>query len=71
MNVQTLPLSELNRHAVAALVREVGVVGTLRFLSQYSRGAGNYTAERGALLYEAPMDELIEQARRIDEQENT
>lgn len=69
MNTQTLPLSELNRQAVAALVREIGVVNTLRFLGQYSNGAGDYTAEREVLLSDMPLDKLIEQARRIDKEE--
>ena len=34
MNTRTLSLNELNRHAVAALIREIGVAGTLRFLGQ-------------------------------------
>lgn len=73
MSMQTPPLSELTRHAIAALIREIGVVGTLRFLNQYSRGSGNYTTEREALLNELnemSMDELAEEARRIDETES-
>lgn len=66
---QTLSLNELSRQAVAILVREIGVVGTIRFLGQYTRGSGDYTAERETLLPDVPMDELIEQAHRIDEQE--
>ena len=70
MKTETIPLSELNRRAVAALTREIGVVGTIRFLSQYTQGAGDYTSERRSLLPDVPLDELIEQARKIDERKN-
>lgn len=70
MKTQTLPLNELSRQAVAILVREIGVVATLRFLSQYSNGAGDYTNERRTLLPDLPMDDLIAEARRIDEDEH-
>ena len=66
MDTQALPLSELSRRAVVALIREIGVVGTLRFLGQYTRGAGDYTEERGAFLKAVSLDELVEEARQID-----
>ena len=46
MSIELRPLSELNQHATAILVREIGLVETLRFLSQFSAGSGNYTKER-------------------------
>ena len=70
MDTQALPLSELSRHAVAALMREIGVIGTLRFLGQYTRGAGDYTEERRAFLKDMSLDELVEEARQIDEKKN-
>ena len=70
MDTQTLTLSELTQRAVAALTREIGVAGTLRFLSPYRRGTGDYTAERQALLGDASLDELLKQARQIDEKKN-
>ena len=70
MDTQTLTLNELTHRAVAVLTREIGVAGTLRFLSQYRRGRGDYTAERQALLGGASLDELLEQARQLDEKRN-
>ena len=67
MDTQALTLSELSQRAVAALTREIGVAGTLRFLNQFRRGSGDYTAERGALLGEPSLEELLEKARQIDE----
>ncbi len=43
------PLVELNQRATEVLVREVGIVDTIRFLNQFRAGIGNYTAEREQL----------------------
>ena len=63
-----LPLYEINRAGHAALVRELGVVDAIRFLNQYTPGRGDYTAERHSFLTDPPLDELFEQARRLDEE---
>lgn len=63
-------MSELSHRAIAALTREIGVADTLRFLSQYRQGTGNYTVERQALLGETSLDELLDQAREIDQKKN-
>ena len=67
MTVSTEPLSELNREAIDLLTRELGVARTLRFLSQYRTGQGDYTKERHQFLGEGTLEELFEEARRIDE----
>ena len=66
MTVQIPPLYEINRNGHAALVRELGVDGTLRFLSQFTTGRGDYTAEREAFLGEETLEELYEQVREAD-----
>ena len=43
------PISELSERAKRALVQELGVVDTMRFLNQFRAGNGNYTAEREQL----------------------
>lgn len=37
------PLSEITREAVRILLRETGVINTVRFLNQFTGGYGNYT----------------------------
>jgi hypothetical protein len=64
-------LSEITREAVAVLVRELGVARTLRFLGQYRTGQGDYTAERERFLSDASLEELIEQARQLDQEQGT
>jgi len=71
MNVPTQPLSEITRQAVAVLVREIGVARTLRFLEQYRIGQGDYTAERHSFLTDPPLEELFDQARRLDQEQST
>ncbi|WP_123658567.1 hypothetical protein [Salinisphaera japonica] len=43
------PISELGERAKRALVQELGVVDTMRFLNQFRAGNGNYAAEREQL----------------------
>ena len=71
MTASTQPLSEITREAVTVLVRELGVSRTLRFLGQYRNGQGDYTAERESFLTDVPLEELFEQARRLDRRDNT
>ncbi|MCY7321378.1 MAG: hypothetical protein LH660_06145 [Phormidesmis sp. CAN_BIN36] len=37
---------ELRRQGLAALCKELGYVGMVRFLSQFDAGSGDYTKER-------------------------
>ena len=70
MTAPTPPLSQITQEAVSVLVRELGVARTLRFLGQYRTGTGDYTAERHSWLADEPLEDLIEQAQRIDRERN-
>ena len=70
MTVPTQPLSEITREAVGVLVRELGVARTLRFLGQYRKGTGDYTADRHEWLPDLTLDEWVERAQRIDRERN-
>ena len=59
MIVQTKPLSEVTHQAIALLMKEIGVVNTVRFLNQFTMGYGDYTAERDALFADLTLDELL------------
>ena len=63
MNIELRPLSELNQHATAILVREIGLVDTLRFLSQFSAGSGDYTKERGQELEELSLKHITSEVK--------
>lgn len=70
MTVPMRPLHEINRDGHAALVRALGVVGALRFLSQFTTGRGDYTAEREAFLGDETLEELFEQVQEEDRKRN-
>ena len=66
MTVHLRPLHEINRDGHAALVRELGVVGALRFLGQFTTGRGDYTAERERFLGDETLEELYEQIQEAN-----
>lgn len=68
MNVRIQPLSTLNQRATDALIQEVGIVDTIRFLNQFRTGSGDYTAERGQLFQGVSVKDIVEdiRARRKD-----
>jgi hypothetical protein len=63
MSAELRPLSELNQHATAILVREIGLVDTLRFLSQFSASSGDYTKERGQWLDELSLKQITSEIK--------
>lgn len=69
MNAPERPLAEVTERAINALVREIGVADTARFLHQFGAGYGDYTAEREALFGHLTLDEIIEQSRRYGRKE--
>ena len=63
MNAQIQPIAELNRRATDALVREVGIVDTLRFLSQFRAGSGDYTLQRDQLFDGMSVKDIIREIK--------
>ncbi|AUB79687.1 hypothetical protein [Candidatus Thiodictyon syntrophicum] len=53
------PIAEINQRAKDALIREVGVIDTIRFLNQFRAGSGDYTAERASLFRDMTASEII------------
>ena len=49
MTVLIEPIARLTDRARHALIAELGVIDTMRFLHQFRAGGGNYTAEREQL----------------------
>jgi len=41
------------------LMKEIGVVNTVRFLNQFTMGYGDYTAERDALFADLTLDDVL------------
>lgn len=70
MNVQTRPLSEITRHAIDLLSKEIGIVDTVRFLNQFTTGYGDYAEERKALFKDLTLDEILATVKKPSSQRN-
>ncbi|GAA6617106.1 hypothetical protein [Scytonema sp. NUACC26] len=53
-----MKLTEIRQKGYKALINELGVAGTLRFLQQIEAGYGNYTKERHRWLDELTIDDF-------------
>lgn len=63
MSAGIRPLAEVSRQAREILIREMGVVDTLRFLSQFRSGGGDYTKERGQWLDDLTLEEIVSEIK--------
>jgi len=50
MDTQMMTLMQIRAVGLAALMRELGPVGMIRFLQQYETGSGDYSRDRHAWL---------------------
>ena len=46
MNIQTMTPQQIRSAGIAALSRELGVVGMIRFMQQFDMGQGDYSKDR-------------------------
>lgn len=69
MNAKIKSISLVNENATDILIREMGVVDTIRFITQFSIGHGNYTEERRNMVDSMSLEEIcsgIEEMKRND-----
>ncbi len=59
MTVHPRPLTEITHQAISLLSKELGVANTLRFISQFTTGYGNYTEERRELYRGVSLNDII------------
>ena len=64
MSVAARPLAETTHKAITVLSKELGVAETVRFLSQFGTGFGDYTRERDTIFRGLTMDEILSEIRR-------
>lgn len=64
MNRAARPLAETTHKAIAVLSKELGIVDTVRFLTQFSTGFGDYTSERDMLFRGLTLDDIVSEIRR-------
>lgn len=63
MTMRARPLAAVSHDAISALLREIGIAETMRFLHQFSLGSGDYTRERKELLGEPSLEEILSEVR--------
>lgn len=63
MTAQLEPIAHVTQRATDALLKELGVVDTIRFLGQFRAGSGDYTAQRAKLIEGLSVAEIAEQIR--------
>jgi hypothetical protein len=64
VTIQSKPLSEITRQALHVLIQEIGIVDTVRFLTQVTTGYGDYTEEREALFKGLTLDQALSEAKK-------
>lgn len=70
MIIPARPLADITSQALHVLARELGAVNTMRFLGQFSTGAGNYTEERTALFDDLALDDILAEVRKDGKEES-
>ena len=65
MSGEARPLIELTEEALSVLNERLGVVGTMRFLAQFSLGHGNYTEERKTLFEGLTLADIVSRIRAM------
>jgi hypothetical protein len=63
MNAYLEPIARVTQRATDALVKELGVVDTIRFLGQFRAGSGDYTAQRDQLLQGLSVADIAREIR--------
>jgi hypothetical protein len=58
MTLSPMPPAELTDTAIRLLSREMGVVNTARFISQFTIGYSNYTVDRDELFKDLTIDDI-------------
>ena len=65
----TMTLNEIQQTGLAALSRELGPVGMIRFLQMFETGYGDYSQERSLWLKEQSVEDIVQRIKQRREQE--
>ena len=63
MITKSMTLNEIQQAGLAALSRELGPVGFVRFLQMFEKGYGDYTQERSSWLEKQSIDDIEKRIR--------
>jgi predicted transcriptional regulator len=65
MNRETKTLHEVKQEGIRVLMKNLGPADAIRFLRQYDRGYGDYTAERHKLLGHLTREQILREIRGL------
>ena len=60
MNVQMMTPQQIRVAGLAALSRELGLVGMIRFMQQFEIGQGDYSTDRHQWLDRYTVDDIVQ-----------
>jgi hypothetical protein len=63
MNVQMMTPQQIRMAGLAALSRELGLVGMIRFMQQFEMGQGDYSKDRHQWLDQYSVDDIAKVIR--------
>ena len=63
MNAQMMTPQQIRVAGLAALSRELGLVGMIRFMQQFEMGQGDYSKDRHEWLDEYTVDDIAKMVR--------
>ncbi len=58
------PISEVTQRATNALIKEIGIVDTIRFLNQFRAGVGDCTKERHKLFKNMSVKDIVGEIKK-------
>lgn len=63
MNAQLMTPQQIRVADLAALTRELGLVGMIRFMQQFETGQGDYSSDRHQWLDQYTVDDIAKMVR--------
>lgn len=63
MNIQMMTPQQIRVAGLAALTRELGLVGMIRFMQQFEMGQGDYSKDRHTWLDKYTVDDIAKIVR--------
>ena len=70
MIIESMTLNEIQQAGLAALSRELGPVGFVRFLQIFESGYGDYSKERSGWLEEQSIEDIVKRIQKKQSQQN-
>jgi len=74
MNIQTMTPQQIRAAGLAALSRELGVIGMIRFMQQFEMGQGDYSKDRHQWLDRYSVDDiakLVQKKKPVQKQRHS